>query len=65
MAMEITFELSEEDLEYFQQIMHNARQKTAGLSEAAIRSYDLANPLGMSADGLFRYWNKTRSSSAA
>lgn len=43
----------------------NAEGPRHGLSEAAIRSYDLANPLGMSADGLFRYWNKTRSSSAA
>ena len=36
MAMEITFELSEEDLEYFRKIMHNARQKAAGLDEATI-----------------------------
>jgi hypothetical protein len=34
--MEITFELSEQDLEYFQRIMHSARQKTAGLDEATI-----------------------------
>ena len=32
-----------------------------GLSAEAIRSYDLANPLGMSADGLFRCWHKVRS----
>ncbi|MFN8413438.1 MAG: MBL fold metallo-hydrolase [Anaerolineales bacterium] len=31
-----------------------------GLSEEAIRAYTLANPLGMSADGLMRYWRKFR-----
>jgi glyoxylase-like metal-dependent hydrolase (beta-lactamase superfamily II) len=31
-----------------------------GLSEDAISSYTLANPLGMSADGLLRYWKKFR-----
>lgn len=36
-----------------------------GLSQQAIRSYDLANPLGMSADGLFRYWHKVRNAAAA
>lgn len=35
-----------------------------GLDANAIRSYDLANPLGMSADGLFRYWNKVRKTPA-
>jgi len=30
------------------------------LSEDAIRAYDLANPIGMSADGLMRYWKKIR-----
>jgi glyoxylase-like metal-dependent hydrolase (beta-lactamase superfamily II) len=34
-----------------------------GLSTDAIRAYDLANPLGMSADGLFRYWHKIRNTS--
>ena len=33
-----------------------ARQK--GLSEDVIESFRLANPLGMSADGLARYWKK-------
>jgi glyoxylase-like metal-dependent hydrolase (beta-lactamase superfamily II) len=36
-----------------------------GLDADAIRSYDLANPLGMSADGLFRYWNKVRNPTAS
>ncbi len=36
-----------------------------GLDADAIRSYDLANPLGMSADGLFRYWHKVRNAPAA
>ena len=31
-----------------------------GLSEDVIKSYRLANPLGMSADGLLRYWKKFR-----
>jgi glyoxylase-like metal-dependent hydrolase (beta-lactamase superfamily II) len=36
-----------------------------GLDADTIHSYDLANPLGMSADGLFRYWNKVRNAPAA
>lgn len=36
-----------------------------GLSADAINSYDLANPLGMSADGLFRYWHKVRNAAGA
>jgi len=31
-----------------------------GLSEDVMRAYDLANPPGMSADGLLRYWKKVR-----
>ena len=31
-----------------------------GLDEDVVRAYELANPLGMSADGLLRYWNKVR-----
>ncbi|MFZ5857914.1 MAG: MBL fold metallo-hydrolase [Chloroflexota bacterium] len=31
-----------------------------GLDPAVVRSYELANPLGMSADGLMRYWKKVR-----
>jgi glyoxylase-like metal-dependent hydrolase (beta-lactamase superfamily II) len=31
-----------------------------GLSEDVIKAYSLANPLGMSADGLLRYWKKYR-----
>ena len=31
-----------------------------GLSEEAVKSYSLVNPLGMSADGLQRYWKKFR-----
>jgi glyoxylase-like metal-dependent hydrolase (beta-lactamase superfamily II) len=36
-----------------------------GLTPEAVRSYDLANPLGMSADGLFRYWHKVRNANPA
>ena len=31
------------------------------LDEEVVRAYELANPLGMSADGLLRYWKKVRS----
>ena len=31
-----------------------------GLSEDVMRAYELANPPGMSADGLLRYWKKIR-----
>lgn len=31
-----------------------------GLTEEVIQAYTLANPLGMSADGLMRYWKKIR-----
>jgi len=31
-----------------------------GLSEDVVKAYELANPLGMSADGLQRYWKKVR-----
>jgi hypothetical protein len=31
-----------------------------GLSEDVVHAYALANPLGMSADGLMRYWKKVR-----
>jgi glyoxylase-like metal-dependent hydrolase (beta-lactamase superfamily II) len=33
-----------------------------GLSADVVRAYELANPPGMSADGLQRYWNKYRTS---
>lgn len=32
-----------------------------GLDAGAVRAYELANPPGMSGDGLLRYWNKYRS----
>jgi len=34
--------------------------REVGLSEQDITAYTLANPLGMSADGLMRYWKKVR-----
>jgi glyoxylase-like metal-dependent hydrolase (beta-lactamase superfamily II) len=33
---------------------------TSGLSERVVKVYELANPVGMSADGLQRYWKKFR-----
>jgi glyoxylase-like metal-dependent hydrolase (beta-lactamase superfamily II) len=38
----------------------NEQAQAMGLSEESIATFDLANPLGMSADGLYRYWNKVR-----
>ena len=32
----------------------------SGLSEQVLKTYEIANPLGMSADGLQRYWKKHR-----
>ena len=34
--------------------------RAMGLSPEATQAYELANPLGMSADGLSRYWKKVR-----
>jgi glyoxylase-like metal-dependent hydrolase (beta-lactamase superfamily II) len=34
--------------------------KRNGLDDEVVRAYELANPLGMSADGLLRYWKKVR-----
>ena len=41
-------------------VMEEAR--SVGLSEDVAKAYDLANPLGMSADGLLRYWKKVKNS---
>jgi glyoxylase-like metal-dependent hydrolase (beta-lactamase superfamily II) len=37
-----------------------AQGREQGLSEDVVHAYGLANPLGMSADGLMRYWRKVR-----
>jgi glyoxylase-like metal-dependent hydrolase (beta-lactamase superfamily II) len=37
-----------------------AEGQKQGLSADTVKSYGLANPLGMSADGLMRYWKKVR-----
>lgn len=34
--------------------------KSTGLDEEVVGAYELANPLGMSADGLLRYWKRVR-----
>lgn len=34
--------------------------KSIGLSEETVKAYEAANPPGMSADGLLRYWKKVR-----
>ncbi|MCQ3936882.1 MAG: MBL fold metallo-hydrolase [Chloroflexi bacterium] len=39
----------------------NNEAKEKGLSEDVLRAYSLSNPVGMSADGLMRYWKKFRS----
>jgi hypothetical protein len=38
----------------------NAQGVEQGLSQDVVRAYELANPPGMSADGLQRYWKKIR-----
>jgi glyoxylase-like metal-dependent hydrolase (beta-lactamase superfamily II) len=38
-----------------------AEGERIGLDEEVVKAYELANPLGMSADGLLRYWKKVRS----
>lgn len=38
-----------------------SQARTEGLGDEEIEAYRLANPLGMSADGLQRYWKKFRS----
>jgi hypothetical protein len=45
---------------HFTDWMNNEAQEK-GLSEDVLRAYSLANPVGMSADGLMRYWKKGRS----
>jgi hypothetical protein len=37
-----------------------AEGQAQGLSADTVKSYGLANPLGMSADGLQRYWRKVK-----
>jgi glyoxylase-like metal-dependent hydrolase (beta-lactamase superfamily II) len=37
------------------------QSRAQNLSEDVVQAYALANPLGMSADGLMRYWKKVRS----
>jgi glyoxylase-like metal-dependent hydrolase (beta-lactamase superfamily II) len=39
-----------------------ARCGTAGLDDDILHAYSLAMPLGMGADGIWRYWNKFRTS---
>ena len=38
----------------------NEQGRKQGLSKDVVKAYELANPPGMSADGLQRYWNKFR-----
>jgi glyoxylase-like metal-dependent hydrolase (beta-lactamase superfamily II) len=40
----------------------NEQGRRQGLSAGVVKAYELANPPGMSADGLQRYWNKFRTS---
>jgi glyoxylase-like metal-dependent hydrolase (beta-lactamase superfamily II) len=42
----------------------NEQGQQEGLSADVVRAYELANPLGMSADGLQRYWKKFRMAAA-
>ncbi len=36
------------------------QSREQGLSAEAVKAYELANPIGMSVDGLLRYWKKIR-----
>ncbi len=36
------------------------QSRQQGLSAEAVKAYELANPIGMSVDGLLRYWKKVR-----
>ena len=38
----------------------NEQSRTLNLSEDVVKAYTLANPLGMSVDGMVRYWKKAR-----
>jgi glyoxylase-like metal-dependent hydrolase (beta-lactamase superfamily II) len=38
--------------------------RSVGLSEDVVKAYELANPLGMSADGLLRYWKRVKGAGA-
>jgi hypothetical protein len=38
----------------------NVQGLEQGLRADVVRAYELANPPGMSADGLLRYWKKVR-----
>jgi len=37
-----------------------AEGEKIGLNDEVVKAYEVANPLGMSADGLLRYWKKVR-----
>ena len=43
------------------EVWMNEQSRSLGLSDDVMQAYKLANPLGMSADGLMRYWKKFRS----
>jgi len=36
------------------------QSRILNLNQGVVKAYDLANPLGMSADGMYRYWKKVR-----
>lgn len=40
------------------EVWMNEQSRAQGLSEDVLQAYTLANPIGMSADGLMRYWRK-------
>jgi glyoxylase-like metal-dependent hydrolase (beta-lactamase superfamily II) len=42
-----------------------SQARAQGLSEAVLQAYIVANPVGMSADGLLRYWKKVRLANVA
>jgi len=49
-----------EDLRQMFSDWMDAQARESGLSEMVTKVYEVANPVGMSADGLHRYWRKFR-----
>jgi glyoxylase-like metal-dependent hydrolase (beta-lactamase superfamily II) len=60
LAATMTVDLSIDELRDRFSLWMQQEAGTLKLSDEAIKAYALANPLGMSADGLMRYWKKVR-----
>jgi glyoxylase-like metal-dependent hydrolase (beta-lactamase superfamily II) len=61
--LEATMSGGETSIEHLRQSYTDWMMKEGeqiGLDEAVVKAYEVANPLGMSADGLLRYWKKVK-----